>query len=289
MTVVVGARRSEGSPDACLAALAREVRPGVEVILAADAPEVVPAEPPAWLRAEVVPGALVPELWAAGIARARGPLVGLLAATVVPDPGWVEAMLGAHADGVAGVGGPVEPGPGMRFVDWAVCFTRYAAAMLPLPAGAAPDVAGDNACYRAEVLAAYRDRYREGFFEPFVHRAMRADGHALLVRPDVVVRHRAGARIGAFSRQRFAHGRVHGEMRSRGEPPWRVAVGCLTAPLVPVLMATRAARHVAARRRHRARFVAALPLVLWFYVSWAAGELAGRIRALRRRAGEARR
>ncbi|MGH9266661.1 MAG: hypothetical protein ACRD0D_00610 [Acidimicrobiales bacterium] len=52
--------------------------------------------------------------------------------------------------------------------------------------------------------------------------------------------------------------------------------------MVPFLMAFRAGRHVFRKGRNRARFMAALPLVVWFYGWWAAGELAGCLQVARR-------
>jgi hypothetical protein len=222
----------------------------------------------------------VPELWSVGIAHARGRLVGLLAGTVVPDEDWVALTLHAHDDGAAVVGGPIEPGGGFRLVDWAVYFCRYSPYLRPLPA-VVLEVAGDNASYRMDVLTDYETAYADGFWEPFVHDLMRADGHEVVVRPDRVVRPRAGARVGVFSRQRFAHGRAHGRLRSVGQSRRKLIVGVLTTPAVPAVMTARVFKVVFARRRHRGRLVVATPVVAWLYACWAAGELVGRLDAAR--------
>jgi hypothetical protein len=277
MSIVIGARAAERDADACLAALEPQIRPGVEVILVEDATS--QKQRPDWVRREVRPGGLVPELWATGIAGARGRVLALTAATVVPDPDWVDRMLVAHTNGVAAVGGAIEPGAGMGAVDWAVYFCRYAPYMLPFSGGDAVDVAGDNASYRIDALQPYRGMFADAFWEPFIHAPMRRDGLRLEVRPEIVVRQATGMRFGAFSRQRYAHGRIYGEMRSAGSSRGRVLATAPAAVIVPILMTARVARHVARRGRLRGRFAASLPLVLWFYACWAAGELAGRLRA----------
>lgn len=282
MSVVIGARRSERDAGACLAALASQVRPGVEVILVEDAPSEATA--PEWVRRLVRPGGLVPELWSAGIAEARGRVLALTAATVVPEPDWVERMLGAHTDGAAAVGGAIEPAAGMGAVDWAVYFCRYAPYMLPFSSGDAVDVAGDNASYRMDSLEPYRGMFADAFWEPFIHRPMRRDGLRLEVRPEIVVRQATGMRFRGFSRQRFAHGRVYGRLRSAGASRLSVLASAPSAVVVPFLMTARAARQVFRRGRLRGRFLLSAPLVLWFYTCWAAGELAGRLRAAGRQA-----
>ena len=236
---------------------------------------------PGWARWLIRSGGLVPVLWAEGIEHASAEIVALLGSNVVPAGDWVARVREGHAGSEAVLGGPIDPGAGLSVVDWAVYFCRYSAYMSPLVPDADLEVPGDNASYRSDVLRQYHDVYRDGFWEPFVHAAMRADGHRLGFSPKRPVHHQPGTGIVRFCRQRFAHGRVHGESRSKSLPRVRVLVAAASAPLVPLLMTARAARNVFVKRRHRVRFVLAAPLVLWFYCWWAAGELAGRIRAVR--------
>ncbi len=278
-SVVVAVRRSEHNLDRFIAALAPQVDPGVEVILVDDGPFDQEQPGPAWTRCYHRPGALVPVLWSEGLARATGPVVALTTAGMVPDPDWLSFARRAPGDSLAGVGGAIEPAGGQRRVDWAVYFCRYSPYMLPLADGAALDVPADNATYLTAVLQRYRDLWEDGFWEPAVHRAMRADGFRLGMQADMIVRHAGGPGIREFAHQRALHGQAHGERRPL--PPGRGAAArvWLTAPLVPPLMAARAARAVWSKRRHRRQFVVALPLIVWFYSWWAAGELRGRLRA----------
>jgi hypothetical protein len=186
---------------------------------------------------------------------------------------------------MAAVGGAIEPAAGQRLVDWAVYFCRYAPYMKPLAGGAEPDIAADNAVYQADILRCYEPLWQEAFSEPFVHQAMRADGHVLALRPDLIVRHVGGGSVRGFARQRYLHGRAFGELRANGQGLLGATVASLSAPLVPLVMTGRAARQVCAKRRYRARFALVLPLLLWFYGWWAAGEVVGRVGEMRRRTG----
>lgn len=279
LSVVIGSRAGEAPPGPCLEAMAAQRREGVEVILAEDEPEA--RDVPDWVVRVTRPGGLVPELWAEGLRHASGELVALTATTVVPDADWVARALGSHRNGAAAVGGPIEPSPHFGLVDWAAYFCRYTPYMLPITDGERLEVAADNVSYRGEVLRQYRDVYADGFWEPFVHRAMRADGHELRVGSERIVRQAPGMSAARFFRQRFSHGMANGSKRSVGLSRRRILQESVTAPLVPVLMTLRAGRNVFSKGRLRYRFIAASPLVLAFYAAWATGELVGRLSAAR--------
>ena len=284
LTIVVGSRAGEGDEGQCLAALSSQVD-GVEVIVVRDR-EGAPL--PTWVTtAATRAGGLVPELWATGLRLAGGDVVALTAATMIPGPDWVDQTLKLHAQGRVAVGGPIEPGPSMRWVDWAVYFCRFSPYALPVARSDALEVAADNGSYRRSALTPHADLYEAAFLEPFVHRALRADGHAVTVVPDRVARVAGHQRLRPFLGLRFRHGRHHGRQRAAGTSRGRILAAAASTPLVPPLMTVRAARAIFAKRRLRARFVLAAPLVLVCYSAWALGELAGRLDAVVRRGGSA--
>lgn len=262
---MIAARDGEGDVERCLDALAAQVDDDVEVLVMAR------------------PGsdALVPELWADGVDRARGELIGLLATTATPAADWVACTRSLHGDGSpAAVGGAIDPAERLRVVDWAVYFCRYAPYLRPVIEQGGLELAADNASYRGDVVRTYRELYRDGFWEPRVHHAMRRDGHRLLLSSARVVRFAGGTSAASFCRQRYRHGRVHGRDSARGTTRAAIALRAATAPLVPPLLAVRAGRTVFGKGRHRARFVVASPLVLLFFGCWALGELRGRLDAV---------
>lgn len=273
LSIVVGTRRGFGPESRCRRALEPQLGPEIEVIVVDDDEA---GESPPWARRLCRPGALVPELWAEGLAVATGRMVALLSGDVVPAANWV--ALAAAGPPEAAMGGVVEPGPAMGLVDWAIYFCRYTPYMAPVSTGVRP--AADNVVYRADVVTLYRDLWRDGFWEPFVHQAMARDGHGLVMSDELRVALAGGGSARSFASQRFGHGKAHGRLRSQGSSRLGTLAGVATAPVVPLIMAYRSARLVAAKGRHRARFVSSLPLVLYFYSWWAAGEAAGRIEAL---------
>lgn len=284
ITVIIGSNGAPGAVGRCLSAL-EEQRDGTEVLVCEPV-----ASPPAvrerfdWAQWVERPGALVPELWREGIDLARGRIVALTISPMVPDADWLESILAEHGrhDAVAGA---IDPAVGLRLVDWAEYFCRYSKDMRPFEAHETVDLPGDNATYKRELLERTRELYREGFWEPIVHRKLSKEGVALWQSPLVVVRQGRSAGGRTFASQRRAHGRAHGRQRGATFSPLRNVAGVLGAPLVPGLLALRVLQTVFARGRHRVRALVCLPWIAWFDVAWARGEARGHIDALAGRGG----
>lgn len=289
LSVVVASQDAERTIFACLEALRRDAedaRVSLELVVA-DASRDRSAE-----IARGFPGArvlrlpattLVPSLWSAGIAVARGTAIAVTTAAVVPARGWVLAMLDALATGASGVGGAIECAPGASIVDRAIYFTRYSAYMLPFPAVAADDLPGDNACYDATALRRFR-KYVEGpFAEPFLHADMRRAGYRLRREPAAVVAYVHSYPWWRFLKLRFQHGWGFGIDRAEREPAARSAVRALSFPLVVVLLVSRVFARGWSRRERRRDLIVSLPLVVLFLSSFAAGECLGALTGALRR------
>jgi hypothetical protein len=280
LSIVVGSVGGADVLEGCLAALAPQVD-GAEVLVCEPAPS-----PPSlrgrfpFARFHVREDALVPALWRDGIDASRGATVALTISPMRPAPDWVARIreLGTRAEVVAGA---IDPGPDLRLADWAEYFCRYARDMLPFEGHECLELPGDNAAYRREELERARPLYRDGFWEPEVNRRLHAEGARLWHSPELVVVQGRSAGVRAFTRQRLAHGRAHGEQRGARFSRVRNLAGVLSAPLVPPLMTARVLRETQRRRRLRGRAFLALPLVLWFNAAWAAGEARGHLHALR--------
>lgn len=282
LTILAAARDGEGDVKALLAVLGRQLEPGVEVLVADSGGD---AAYPEWVRRVSLPGALTPQLWAVGLRSVTTSHVALTTAALRPDESWVAEAWRAAQLGAAAVGGAVEPAERPGMAGWPILFCRYSPNLRPVPPGTQPP--GDNAVYRMDALRRHDDLWSRDFSEPFVHAALLAEGESLLTAEDLVVRQGNTVGLQHFAKARFAHGRDFGRKRSQGRQRPRLVADILSTPLVPLLMTVRAARHVMRRRRLRLRFTLSLPLIMWFYGFWAAGECAGRCDALRRRVGNA--
>lgn len=282
VSVVVG---SNGAPDAlerCLAALAPQLD-GAEVLVCEPepTPDGVRARFP-FARFLERPGALVPALWRDGIDASRGRIVALTISPMKPASNWLETIRAelTHADVV---GGAIDPDGDLRLSDWAEYFCRYARDMLPFERHESVDLPGDNAAYRREVLERTSHLYRDGFWEPDVHRALRTEGAQLWHAPALLVRQGRSAGVAAFVHQRLAHGRAYGKQRGSRFSRARNVLGVAAAPAVPALLTARILVTVAAKRRYRLRALVAVPLIVAFNAAWAIGEARGHLDVLRRR------
>lgn len=282
VSVVVGSRAGERALAACLAAL-EDQRNGAEVIVCeSESSSDALRRRFGWATFVEAAGELVPGLWREGIDRSRGRVVALLGGSMVPALDWLETIEREHErhDVVAGA---IEPNRDLRVADWAEYFCRYSPDMLPFDGRATPDLPGDNASYKRDLLVRTRELYRGGFWEPRVHRRLDSEGFSLWHSPALVVRHGRSAGIKAFVGQRLEHGRAHGNQRGEGAGRARNLARLVSAPLVAPVMSARILRHVVARRRLRLRALVALPLILLFNAAWAAGEARGHLDVLRGR------
>ncbi len=225
------------------------------------------------------PGTLVPVLWAHGMALARGEIIALSIGQCVVEPGWASALLAAIAGGAAGAGGALQLDRRASATDGAVFLLRYASftrASVPA-ARAVPDIAGDNAAYRHDLLAAHADSWRDGFWEIDFHRRLDPANGDLLLIPGAVATFRSRARLSTYLKQRLEHGKHFGGWRVGARRDQRVRL-ILAAPLVPFVLMGRIARRAGAAGMLRT-FLTSLPQLFLLASAWALGELLGALRA----------
>jgi hypothetical protein len=279
LSVVIAAGEGAGSIRSCLehlraacAGLSHELlvvtRAGTTAAAATRdvAPEAIVVEGPA--------DALTPALWAAGMRRARGNVIGITTESFTVAPGWAAAMCRAIASGATGAGGPITLGEGTAIADVALFYLRYAKFLTqPAVELQVHDIPGDNAAYDARALAARSASWADGFWEVDFHRRLGASEHLVHV-PDAEAAFAAGVPLRSMMKQRFEHGRHSGAWRVANAIRSRAAV-LLAAPAVPALLTLRTARRVLPMRSHRRRLVSALPVILVLAAAWAAGEFWG--------------
>jgi hypothetical protein len=282
VTVVVGSNAPPERLEACLGALEPQ-RDGVEVLVhEGQASPAALRERFPWARFQLAPERLVPEHWRDGIDVATGEIVALTIAQMIPAPDWIATirrLLATHEV----VGGAIEPGPRLRLVDWGEYFCRYSRDMPPFSGRETVDLPGDNAAYGRSRLESVRQLYREGFWEPEVHRQLAADGVTLWQAPELLVEQGRSAGFAAFIRQRLKHGRSHGRQRGARTGRTQNLVRAIASPLVALVMTLRVARLVLEKRRYRLRLVAALPYLFAFNLAWALAEGLGHADEFRHR------
>jgi hypothetical protein len=279
LTVVVACVDAARSIERCLSAL-QEACAGIRAqVVVVDASRDATARlvQERWPTIELLrfpPGTVVPRLWAAGVHVARGRAVAFTIGHLVVAPTWAHALVRGLQEAAA-VGGPLVLADQTHIVDWAVFYLRYSA-VLPsqLPDGPVDrEIAGDNAAYARAALARHASTLTNGFWETEFHRHLRREGGRLSAASQATAAFCASSPFWCIARHRYAHGRYFGASRVvEGSSTLRIVSA---APLVPLVLAWRAARRVLPDREHQRRFLLALPLFLVFATMWAFGEAHG--------------
>jgi hypothetical protein len=224
--------------------------------------------------------ALIPNLWSKGMAGASGEIVAITIAHFVPGPDWLEQIRQAHRRlDSAGIGGSIDPPRGGSAVDWATYFLRYSNYFKYEREQTVTDIPGDNASYKREAIAAHWESIREGFWEPEFHRLVLATGQSLTFVPGIRVTQRASFGIRRFCAQRLRHGRHFGRDRMRDKSWIFRLAGLVAAPLIPVMLLGKIVRRSIRKPSYLGPFLASLPVMLMFIVSWALGEAWGYVTA----------
>jgi hypothetical protein len=216
----------------------------------------------------------VPELRAAGIAHARAPYVAVIEDHCVVRDGWAGRIRAAHGRGHAVVGGAVRNGATRRLRDWAAFFCEYSEHMEPLPAGPTSSLTGMNVSYDRTAIEAMAPLLEEGRWETWLHPHLLEQGISLHAESDMALEHVKDFGFREFVSQRYHYARSHAGMRNEELGAKRLIYVLGSPALVPLLYA-RIARNVFRKRRHRARFLAATPLVLVYLAVWSFGEAVG--------------
>lgn len=263
----------------CLSALREQCRAavGVEVVVVAHDSHQGSALTPLreafpevrWLAAP--PEYNVARMRGLGVAQARGGRVALLEGDCIPAKDWLARLVGLQP--VTAIGGAVEPGDFRRAVDWAAYFAEFARFMAPLPPAPA-QLPGTNVVYRRSALPDPAQLEQDGFYETFVHAALRSAG-GLATDSGLVVHHQRRWRFRTLVATRFHHGRAYAALRVRGRAPG-ARVGYLVLVLgLPVLWLGRVLREIVGRGRLGWRAIQALPSLIVLALSWSAGEFVG--------------
>src|SRR5688572_1302188 len=215
--------------------------------------------------------------WAAGIRRARAPLVVLAEDHSYPEPGWAEALIEAHQQDYAAVTPVIRngnPRSTISCANYLLCFIEW------FWAERSQEVrfgAGHNCSYKRDVLASY-DLEKWLVSEVLLHFDFAARGLRILIEPRAVTHHVNISIARSYLAQSFYGGRVFGGSRAANWSTARAWIYALAFPLVPAVRLSRIWNHLDTpdKRRH-CRFWASLPWTLAGLLLHAVGEATGYI------------
>jgi glycosyltransferase involved in cell wall biosynthesis len=281
LSVVVASQNARASVGDCLRALEKQHHNGDLEIIVIDnstdeTADIVKRDFPAVKFVAAEKSKLIPELWGIGINESAGDFVALTTSHFVPAATWTREIIKAHElERHAGIGGAIENEPRAGLVSWAIYFCRYSPYMLPFGETEVEDFAADNASYKRRELERVSDAMRDGFWETFVHREMLKKRMSLVKSPQIVVYHQKSFSFVGFINQRFWHGRQFGGARAARISGARRLMMILLSPLIPLVYLSRITRRVFAKKRNVGFFLASLPILILFLLSWSLGELSG--------------
>jgi hypothetical protein len=278
LSIVAAMVNGERTLDTWLAAVAPQIASGgiqtIVVSCESDARSTATPSPVDWIT--VRDRTLVPTMWSEGLQRARGAVVAFTITSCVPANDWVSAILTAHAEPHAAIGGVIDQAPNSAVADRALHLVRYTPYLPPQTAHRVGEIAGDNGTYKRAALTPFIATIAaRGFWEADINRELRNKGDVLLIDPRIRVSHTSSYSTAGFSRQRFLHGRIFGRTRRASMSAPARLLRAMLAPIVPALMIVRSVRSVADRGRLDAGTLTAVPHAIWFLNCWAWGEAAG--------------
>lgn len=277
LSVIVAAAHETSRPGRCLQSLSAQGAPlGVEILYASPhRPSLDDLPGVTWI--PVDRALLVPQLWGLGIARATSSYVAITNDSCIAPPGWVERairLIGEHPE-MSGIGGPIGAprlGGGRDLAAYLVRYHGY----LDAEEGVQDEIPGDNAIYRRADLEWAWLEPEKGFWETLVHRQLKQGERQLYYSRDLAIDFESSGRAAAFTRQRFLHGRKFGATRELPSMARRMLAAMGAALVLPLLLLLRIWR---LHRRYMPgetwRFLAALPWLALFLVSWSWGEASG--------------
>lgn len=221
------------------------------------------------------PDSTVPALRAAGIRSSSSSVVLVTEDHCTPATDWVDRAEQAIAAGAAVVSGPIENACTARLRDWAAFLTEYSAVVRPAVHGIVNGVPGNNVAYRRDAAEEIARTLAAGLWESFALSSLEKCGLRFTFDPDMLVRHARPFDFGYFVGQRYHFCRAFAGMRLRflkGGKRWVYAGASV---ILPVLLFARALTGLLSRRRLIGRFVICSPLIFFYFVVGAWGEMAG--------------
>jgi len=215
---------------------------------------------------------------AAGLAAAKGDVIGMLEDRGHPEADWAQTLMRLHREtGHNVIGGAIEckePVSRMNWVFWVTDFGRYGR---PFDSGAVDWVSDVNVSYSRKALEDTRHIWEERFHEPLVHSFLVDNGDALYLSNELVVQHsRPQVGLGHMLSERFQWGRLFGYIRAKQFSPKQRLIFIAASPLIPPVLWLR--HGMLQRRQGRGmRYLVALPYVVLLTTAWTLGEFWGYI------------
>jgi hypothetical protein len=217
-------------------------------------------------------------LYSLALREVRGEVVALTEDHAIPRPGWIPAIIQAHAahPEAAAIGGAIENGSTGSLLDWASYFSAQGPHMAPLGDTEVSFTTNEaNVSYKRWAVEQLDDNDGLGFMAILHNRRLAESGAVLRVDDRMVVDHSETIGFRGQTSIHFHNGRsIAGFRRSRGmkSEEWlRMAVSLA----LPWWRTGRAVRTGLAKGRLRGKVLASAPWILWLELAQGLGHLVG--------------
>ena len=217
----------------------------------------------------------VPQLRRIGAEQARGEIVAIIEEHCLAAENWLASLSASFSAGYVAVGGPVDFRKDSRLRDWITYFVEYNSYLPPWPDGDTFNVGSANAAYKRETLLSHLAVLNDGYWEAALHPKLLAEGKKFRSVPSMIVYHRGPFDYFYYLRQRYLFSRAFSGARRGTISAGQRAFYLLAAPAIPLLLLSRIASRVFAKKCHPNKFLLSLPLLIPAMTSYVAGEWMG--------------
>lgn len=289
VSVVIAARNAEsGIADVLRSVFAQQVDAPLDVVVvddgSSDGTIAVANQFPCRVVSEPAVGGNPARARNFGARESRGDPIVFLDADCVAQPGWLDAISRAHAEGHAVVGGAIDMPPGLSFTARADYLCGFYLVHGQRPRGLVPHHPPPNISFRRDAFIssggfseAWPLYYTNEEREPLAR--LRALRETIVFIPDAVVQHYNRPGLVALLRRHYRWGYTSIESKHSTRSTrmaWLYRWPLITALFVPVLVVAQSAFIVGLWLRYgRFEIIAQIPLVLISRVAYGTGMLAG--------------
>jgi hypothetical protein len=214
---------------------------------------------------------------AAAIPLASAPIVAFAEDHCFPDPGWAEALIGAHKHAYAAVGPLMRNANPATSVSWAGLFLHYGCCLQPLRSGCCTNLPWHNTSYKRELLLEYGSELGAMLMvEGLLLDDLRTKGHELRLEPAATTNHVNISVLSSWISHAFWGGRLFGAMRAQKNrwSVWKRSLYVAGCPLIPPVRLIRALRVIRAAGK-KTLLLKVIPPIAAGLLPHALGEAAG--------------
>jgi hypothetical protein len=215
------------------------------------------------------------QLRARGIAAASGEIIAMLEDHGVADASWLAAIVEAHKQPAAVVGGAVENGVDTA-LNWAVYFCDFFKYQNPVPEGESFYASDANVSYKRRALETVREVWQNRFQEIDVNAVLVSRGERIVLSREMrLEQRRHNLTLPSAIQERFIWGRSYAASRSASAPIGKRMIWALSSPLLPALLLFRIGSVTFLRGKVTGAFLRCSPVLAILLMSWSWGELTG--------------